>query len=165
LIVDYGEARYGIDSTVIDLTKTPYKVLRIGAFTPDKLREYFNNIEIDERILKLKPLNKKYLKNIEVYGFKNIDKVFRILDKYERCVIVCTLETYYNNVEKFRGNVDFYILGSIENPLTLYRNVYPSFRYIMKKSPDKVFLELLPVEDAFLPVIEKFLNAVNYILE
>ncbi len=166
IVLDCGETKYGIDSTVVDISERPIKILRIGAFPLSKVREYFHeNVIINENIMKLRPLNRKFLKNIRSIGFSNIKNIINILEEYDKAIIVCTSETFYEYYEKIsKSNIDVYVIGSKNNISELYRGVYSALRYIMRKRPDIALLEILPPEDEYLPVIEKFLEAVDYVI-
>ena len=51
LIIDGGECEYGLESTVIDMTCEPPKILRPGAVTPEMIAAVIGEVEVDERVL------------------------------------------------------------------------------------------------------------------
>lgn len=51
LIIDGGNTRFGLESTVVDLTKKPYAILRPGAITYEELKDFLGDVEIDSHIL------------------------------------------------------------------------------------------------------------------
>lgn len=56
LIVDGGECSVGVESTVIDMTSTPPRLLRPGGVTLEQLRAVLGEVAVDEAVLgKLKP--------------------------------------------------------------------------------------------------------------
>ncbi|MBO5868107.1 MAG: threonylcarbamoyl-AMP synthase [Oscillospiraceae bacterium] len=50
LIVDGGASRVGLESTIIDLTETPPRLLRPGGITPEQLTEVLGSITIDQAV-------------------------------------------------------------------------------------------------------------------
>lgn len=52
LIVDGGECNIGIESTVLDITKRPFTILRPGFYTKDDFLKFEEDIKIDVALLK-----------------------------------------------------------------------------------------------------------------
>ena len=50
LIVDSGACRVGVESTIIDLTETPPRLLRPGGITPEQLTEVLGTITVDKAV-------------------------------------------------------------------------------------------------------------------
>ena len=50
LIVDGGACRVGVESTIIDLTETPPRLLRPGGITPEQLTEVLGAITVDKAV-------------------------------------------------------------------------------------------------------------------
>ena len=49
-IVDGGPCRVGIESTIIDLTETPPRLLRPGGITPEQLRQVVGTLVVDKAV-------------------------------------------------------------------------------------------------------------------
>ena len=49
-IVDGGACRVGVESTIVDLTENPPRLLRPGGITPEQLREVLGELEIDKAV-------------------------------------------------------------------------------------------------------------------
>ena len=49
-IVDGGPCRVGVESTIVDLTECPPRLLRPGGITPEQLREVLGEITIDKAV-------------------------------------------------------------------------------------------------------------------
>ena len=49
-IVDGGPSRVGVESTIIDLTETPARLLRPGGITPAQLRSILGTITVDKAV-------------------------------------------------------------------------------------------------------------------
>ena len=50
LIVDSGACRVGVESTIIDLTETPARLLRPGGITPEQLTQVLGSITVDKAV-------------------------------------------------------------------------------------------------------------------
>ena len=50
LIVDGGACRVGVESTIIDLTETPPRLLRPGGITPEQLTQHLGQITVDKAV-------------------------------------------------------------------------------------------------------------------
>jgi len=50
LIVDGGPCRVGVESTIVDLTETPPRLLRPGGITPAQLREVLGELVVDKAV-------------------------------------------------------------------------------------------------------------------
>jgi len=48
LVIDSGPARMGVPSTVVDVTVSPPKIVRVGAVPPEELRRVLGEVEVDE---------------------------------------------------------------------------------------------------------------------
>ncbi len=49
-IVDGGACRVGVESTIVDLTETPPRLLRPGGITPEQLLSVLDELEIDQAV-------------------------------------------------------------------------------------------------------------------
>ena len=50
LIVDGGACRVGVESTIVDLTETPPRLLRPGGITPEQLKEVLGELVVDKAV-------------------------------------------------------------------------------------------------------------------
>ena len=50
LIVDGGACRVGVESTIVDLTETPPRLLRPGGITPEQLTEVLGELTVDKAV-------------------------------------------------------------------------------------------------------------------
>ena len=50
LIVNGGPCRVGVESTIVDLTETPPRLLRPGGVTPEQLREVLGELTVDKAV-------------------------------------------------------------------------------------------------------------------
>ncbi len=47
IIIDAGRVKYGVESTIINCTVNPYRLLRAGAFTVEDIRSMIGNVYVD----------------------------------------------------------------------------------------------------------------------
>ncbi|MBR3691255.1 MAG: threonylcarbamoyl-AMP synthase [Clostridia bacterium] len=52
MILDGGDCDFGVESTVLDLTRTPFAVLRPGSVTPEMLRSHIPDVITDPAVLR-----------------------------------------------------------------------------------------------------------------
>ena len=50
MIVDGGPCRVGVESTIVDLTETPPRLLRPGGITPEQLKEVLGDLVVDKAV-------------------------------------------------------------------------------------------------------------------
>ncbi|MGX6961418.1 L-threonylcarbamoyladenylate synthase [Vagococcus xieshaowenii] len=50
-VIDDGQTRVGLESTVLDMTVTPPMILRPGAITPDDLKKVIDDVSVDQHLL------------------------------------------------------------------------------------------------------------------
>ena len=50
MIVDGGPCRVGVESTIVDLTESPARLLRPGGITPEQLREVLGELVVDKAV-------------------------------------------------------------------------------------------------------------------
>ena len=50
MIVDGGACRVGVESTIVDLTETPARLLRPGGITPEQLKEVLGDLVVDKAV-------------------------------------------------------------------------------------------------------------------
>ena len=50
LIVDDGPCQVGVESTIVDLTETPARLLRPGGITPEQLKEVLGELTVDKAV-------------------------------------------------------------------------------------------------------------------
>lgn len=66
MILDGGESRIGIESTVLDLTEKPFKILRPGYFDREDLRPYAGLVLYDPGLIQEGIVPKSLVKNINI---------------------------------------------------------------------------------------------------
>jgi len=151
LIIDGGETFFGVESTILDLTRDPPMLLRPGPIDPETLEKIFGRkIVIPNFVRGLGEAEKalapgmKYRhyapdkKLILIEDGENMDICIRnvIKDFLDRMLKPCIVgyEEY-----KYIASIymlEFISLGSIRNPYEIAKNLYKGLRNVDKTSAD-----------------------------
>jgi L-threonylcarbamoyladenylate synthase len=136
VIIDGGRSKFGLESTVIDLSKKPYRLLRPGSYDVSRLEKVLGKIIIPDSINKtvrkgkvLSPGMKyrHYSPKKPLFLFDNINELIsasRFLESKNvkfATFIPCEYKAKVNGNKKL-------ILGSKDKPDEIARNLFSSFR-------------------------------------
>lgn len=159
-IIDAGESSFGIESTIVDLTKSYPVVLRPGPITLEELMDIFGQVEyyqIGDGERPLAPGMK--------YRHYAPEKILEIVPEDELAkfvntdtLIICTKETR-QRVLKDASNV--YIIGEYEKPYTIAQNLYRAFRDLDKSNYTRAVIEKLPEYGIFFSIMNRIKKAAS----
>ncbi|MCX7796235.1 MAG: L-threonylcarbamoyladenylate synthase [bacterium] len=157
-IIDGGESVFGIESTIIDLTKDMPIILRPGPITVEELREIFGKVEVYQTKEDERPLapGMKYKHYAPEKKLKLIDKDLLINYANKDVLILCTKETKERYLSEANNT---YIIGSYAQPYTIAQNLYKSFRYIDKSPYQSAVIERLPEYGIFFSIMNRIKKA------
>ena len=136
VIIDGGKAKFGLESTVIDISKKPYRLLRPGSFEVYDIEKFLGKIRIPNNINKtikkgkvLSPGMKyrHYSPKKPLFLFNNFGDLVSASRFLESKGIKFAALIPYEYKEKVSGNKKI-ILGSINKPSEIARNLFSSFR-------------------------------------
>jgi L-threonylcarbamoyladenylate synthase len=135
MVLDGGNAFFGLESTIIDSTSNPFALLRPGAFSLEELRKYFGRIRVPRDVRGARESNvaivpgmkyRHYAPHKPLYmvnrgTLKNSRELFR----NPRIGIICSQE-----LSKTLGNSNPHVivLGSEKDLYEIARNLFASFR-------------------------------------
>ncbi len=130
LVIDGGDSKYGMESTVIDLTTTPPKILRSGAIPFENIKKILPNISTDKdnnhgRILSPGMKYKHYSPKTKIIVIKesyvkNDQEIDDLAQKIKgKKIILCTNKDHKHSLNTIQ-------LGS--NLKTIQTKLYSSFR-------------------------------------
>ncbi|MEC8704977.1 MAG: L-threonylcarbamoyladenylate synthase [Asgard group archaeon] len=129
LVIDGGDSKYGMESTVIDLTTTPPKILRPGAIPFENIKKILPNISTDKdnhgRILSPGMKYKHYSPKTKIIVIKesyikNVQEIEDLVQKIKgKKIILCTNKDHKHSLNTIQ-------LGS--NLKNIQTNLYSSFR-------------------------------------
>ena len=148
-IVDGGQSKIGIESTVIDLTNTP-KILRPGSITSSKI----------ESILKL-----KIKKNVDKSKVKSPGMLKR---HYSPGLPILINQTKSDNKSafiyignKFKNKNNFFSLSKNSNLNEAASNLYKTFRLIKKKGFKKIQIAKIPFKNSGIAINDRIKRAAS----
>ena len=149
-IVDGGQSKVGIESTVIDLTNTP-DILRPGIIISSKI----------EKILKLKIKKKKNKSKIKSPGMlkKHYSPGLPILinqikfDKKSAFIYIG---------KKFKNKNNFFSLSENSNLNEAASNLYKTLRLIKKQGFKKIQIAKIPSKGSGVAINDRIKRAANY---
>ena len=148
-IVDGGQSKIGIESTVIDLTNSP-KILRPGSITSSKI----------ESILKL-----KIKKNFDKSKVKSPGMLKR---HYSPGLPILINQTKSDNKSafiyignKFKNKNNFFSLSKNSNLNEAASNLYKTFRLIKKKGFKKIQIAKIPLKNSGIAINDRIKRAAS----
>ncbi len=165
-IIDAGETPYGVESTIIDLTKKPPVLIRPGALPVEKIEEILGSIKIQTKT----PFYQHYTPNtsllvIETEDYSNFEEyarkfesVVRDLAKDKNVAIIVSKEL----AEKISVNARVILLGSRKDMYELCRNLFKSLRRLDELNVDLGVIEGFEEKGLGLTLMDRIRNASNF---
>ncbi|MFN3966138.1 MAG: L-threonylcarbamoyladenylate synthase [Endomicrobiia bacterium] len=122
IILDGGKTEIGVESTVIDMTQKPFRILRPGGVTVEEIEKLLHKVEIKSKkcslILSPGMLKHHYSPEAKLLLFeknkRQISKMKKLALKLEKQGKKVGILTTLENKNKFNG-LNIKILGSIKN--------------------------------------------------
>lgn len=153
LIIDGGDARVGLESTVVDLSNDTAMILRPGGITIDDLKKYFEKVELDpalkegKEILKPRAPGQKYrhyAPKAELILFSySSDMTSRLKETYDKLtkenkkVGILTVD---ENIDKYDAEI-ILSLGTVKDLETIAHNLFKYIRQIDNLGVDVILCE------------------------
>lgn len=152
LILDGGESRIGIESTVLDLTEKPFKILRPGFFDAEDIKPFAGEVEYDPGILVdgIVPKSpgqkyKHYAPKAEVYcvrGSKNkrMERIFERLLYWKKLGYRTGVLAFEENIKNINGDEKL-SLGSEKDLITMAHVLFQHLREMDRRGVEVVLVE------------------------
>jgi len=149
LIVDGGQSKIGIESTVIDLTNNP-KILRPGTIISSKI----------EKILKLKIKKSSNKSKIKSPGMlkKHYSPGLPVLINQKK-IDKKSAFIYLGN--KFKNKNNFFSLSKSSNLNEAASNLYKTFRLIKKRGFKKIQIAKIPLKGSGIAINDRIKRAAS----
>jgi len=149
-IVDGGQSKVGIESTVIDLTNIP-KILRPGIIASSKI----------ERILKLKIKSKTDKSKIKSPGMlkKHYSPGLPVLINQKKSD---KISAFIYIGKKFKNKKNFFSLSKNSNLNEAASNLYKTFRLIKKRGFKKIQIAKIPLKGTGVAINDRIKRASSY---
>lgn len=168
VVLDGGVTEIGVESTVVDMTHKPFRILRPGAITVKELKAVLGEIEFNSSESKIilspgmfsrhySPKAKLILvekRNAQIKEMKRLALKFKKQGK--NVGIMVTSE----NQNKFNG-FKVKTTGLRNNPMTYAANLFSILRNFDKEETDIIIAEGIKVQGIGLAVMDRLRKAAN----
>ncbi|MFQ3675534.1 MAG: L-threonylcarbamoyladenylate synthase, partial [Endomicrobiia bacterium] len=133
-IIYDGNSRYGLESTIVDCTRYPFKILRYGSITPSEIRKKTNlliteNTVLDKGTIKVPGMFKKhYSPTKKSFLIKNLVRYLKCQneDKLKKIAIICCSETKKKLRKMFNRKINILCYGKTLSEIA--KNLYNTLR-------------------------------------
>ncbi len=171
VILDAGKTFFGIESTILDVTKKPYVLLRPGPFTIEELEQLFGKIEVPdfakglgEAKVAIAP-GMKYRhyapsKRLLLAGSK--EAIFEIAEYCKQNGIKASFICSREVAEKLPKEVSKQILGSEANLYEIAGNLFDSFRKFDASDAEIAVLQAFPEIGIGFAIMNRARKAAGY---
>ena len=165
LILDGGKTNVGVESTILDLTQTPFRILRPGGITLEALRTILPDIEPynGDRILSPGMFARHYSPKakvilVEENGKVQIDKVKMLASEFAiqgYCVGIMAKE---ENKDKY-SDFNVKVLGSAKNLSFCANNLFRVLREFDKEGVQVIIAESVKEEGLGVAIMDRLRKA------
>ena len=179
LILDGGKTKFGIESTVIDLTVKPPLILRPGAISFEKLKKILKDLRLHPTILGKRTKEKivkspgmKYrhyapkaiLVLVQEEGREKIKKIKNLISQYQKqgkkVGVMCVSES-----KKFYKMANLVLpVGSKKNLKKIAQNLFETLRKFDKKGMDIILSESFPEKEIGFSIMHRLKKAASIIV-
>ena len=177
MILDAGPVKIGVESTVVDLTSKPPRILRPGGLPYEELRRILGDVELHPAVITDREIRLDYAPSpgmrhrhyapkaqlILVEGSMNalIKKIQELIGHYsdegKRVGVLATDETSHN----YRADV-VKSLGSRSDPSSLAKNLFKMLREFDEEKVDVIIAEGVPLRHLGLAVMNRLRKASGF---
>jgi L-threonylcarbamoyladenylate synthase len=167
-IIDGGDSKIGLESTVLDTTGKNIAILRPGFISKKMIEEVLNKKIIDKSNSKPKITKSPGMKYVH-YKPKGeltiIDGKIQDMAKYvnriaaksiEKIVVICEQE----NIKHFK--VKTIALGSAKKPSVMAHNLFATLRLMDEIKAKKIYIHHLGSKDLAYPIMNRLFKAAGY---
>lgn len=168
-VVDGGDCKVGVESTVLSLAVTPPRILRPGGITPEMLTEVLGEVEIDDAVYaKLREGEtaaspgmkyKHYAPKAQIILVRaELDKFisYAVENKTEKTLVLC-----FEDEEKDIP-LDTVTYGKKDDPLSQAKHIFDALRKIDELGADRVFARYPEKDGVGLAVFNRLIRAAGF---
>lgn len=175
-IIDGGETKIGIESTVVKVIDNIPVILRPGKITPNEIEKVIGKVEVSEKVFKEAKENEE----VESPGMKyrhyapktpcrllysldenkQIDLVNEQIKINNKDVIVLAFEEHINKIDIEKDKV--ITIGSNKDLNTIMKNIFSALRNADKKNVKIILIEGTKKEGLGLAIMNRLLRACEY---
>ena len=167
MIIDGGKTKVGVESTVLDVTVEPVRVLRAGGISVEKLKEVVGQVKISKELEKdfRSPgmLNSHYspqakLILVEKKGDAQAKEILRLASKYIAQGFKVGIMTKEENQNKYNG-FDVKVIGKGSELDVCATNLFSTLRSFDKEGFEIIIAEGLEEHGLGLAIMERLRKA------
>ncbi|MDO5387615.1 MAG: L-threonylcarbamoyladenylate synthase [Clostridia bacterium] len=175
MIIDGGACKFGLESTIIDVTGNIPCLLRPGSITLEMLRSVLGEVNVDKAVVskldkgelpKAPGMKYKHYSPsadvVIVRGDRNkmVDKINELISQTDKGLKVGVIATEENK-ERYI-NCEVLVAGSIKEPETIAANLFKMLRKCDHHHIDRVFAEGLCEDELGLAIMNRLKKAAGY---
>ncbi len=170
LILDAGKTFYGVESTVIDLTREPPVLLRPGAFPLEELQKILGKIlvpsfargfsEFEGEVISPGLKYRHYAPEkplILVEGKDLVSNIRELLSQYKKAGLILSKETAHF----FKDHENLMVLGSKEKLFEVAYNLFSSLREMDKRDVEVIIVEGIEEKGLGLAIMNRLRKAAS----
>lgn len=169
MIIDGGECRYGVESTVLSLTGDVPRILRPGAVTADAIKAVVGAVEIDESVLK--PVGEGFVVSSPGMKYRHYSPKAQVI------VLRGSLNSFVEYVERHQMEGDFALcfdgeedllpiravsFGAEKDSLMQAQRLYSALRQLDELGAERVFARCPSKEGVGLAVCNRLFRAAGF---
>jgi L-threonylcarbamoyladenylate synthase len=165
MIIDGGECPFGIESTIIDISRETPVLLRPGPIVVEELVKIFGNIIVPDKIKKAQSYDvpiapgmkyRHYSPKKPLYMF-NPDNCAEMVRKYPDALYLCAEERKDNYPNAL-------VMGKLSEPYSIAKNLFESLREIDKSRFNLACVEHFPETGILFSVMNRLKKASSRII-
>lgn len=166
LILDGGKTQVGVESTILDLTQTPFRILRPGGLSLESLRTIIPDIEPyhGDKILSPGMFKRHYspkarLILVEENGEALIYRVKAIASEFAMQGYGVGIMAKEENKDKYNGDFNIKILGQAKNLSVCAANLFTALRSFDKDGTQVIIAEGVKEEGLGAAIMDRLRKA------
>lgn len=168
-IIDGGETKIGIESTVVKVIDGIPTILRPGKITPEDIKEVVGTVKIDEHIFKKATGKvespgmkyKHYAPNAEcllIYSDNEDVQIDLVNQNIKDNTIVIGFKEHENKIHCKK----FYVHGSIHDYDEISHNIFTLLREVDRMHPDFIIIEGVKKEGLGIAIMNRLIRSTSY---
>ena len=168
VIIDGGNTMFGLESTIIDTSAKPYKILRPGAYTIAELRNYLDieagipNVEAHSKPIAPGMKYRHYAPQTMLVAVNGKDLIIEsaiFASKHRRIAVLCANDIA-NKITN--GNISVIRLGNEGNLYEIAGSLFDSLRGIDKLGVDLALIQVFGRKGIGLALMDRITKASGY---